>query len=72
MRTQIDAGDAAGTISKVETLFHLEMLNQGFYFARRGYVALSLPTTDTDCAGFAAAVDDFLAVHGSLIGEALG
>jgi glutamate-1-semialdehyde 2,1-aminomutase len=51
----------------METLFHLEMLNRGYYFARRGYIALSLPTTDADCDGFATAVDDFLAVRGPLI-----
>jgi glutamate-1-semialdehyde 2,1-aminomutase len=43
------------------------MLNRGYYFARRGYIALSLPTNDADCDGFAAAVDDFLAARGPLI-----
>jgi len=68
---KIDAAGAADLISQVETLFHLEMLNQGYYFARRGYLALSLPTTETDCDAFAAAVDDFLALRGPVIRAAL-
>jgi hypothetical protein len=43
------------------------MLNRGFHFARRGYVALSLPTTEVDCNGFVAAVDEFLAAHRPLL-----
>jgi glutamate-1-semialdehyde 2,1-aminomutase len=49
------------------TLLHLGMLERGYYFARRGYIALSLPTTEADCAGFAAAFEDFLAMHGTRI-----
>jgi glutamate-1-semialdehyde 2,1-aminomutase len=66
-------GNETGKIAQqaLETLLHLEMLNRGYHFARRGYLALSLPTTDTDCAGFAAAVDDFLAAHRALIAAAL-
>jgi glutamate-1-semialdehyde 2,1-aminomutase len=54
-----------------ETLFHLEMLERGYYFARRGYIALSLPTTEADCDGFASAVDEFWAARGPAIGAAL-
>jgi glutamate-1-semialdehyde 2,1-aminomutase len=56
----------------VETLFHLEMLDRGYYFARRGFIALSLPTSDADCEGFAAAVEDFFAMRGPLVAAALG
>jgi glutamate-1-semialdehyde 2,1-aminomutase len=55
----------------VEKLFHLEMIDRGYYFARRGYIALSLPTTEADCEGFVAAVDDFLQARGSLIDRVL-
>lgn len=51
----------------IETLFHLDMLNRGFYFSRRGYIALSLPTTEVDIERFVAAVDDFMATHAALI-----
>jgi glutamate-1-semialdehyde 2,1-aminomutase len=46
-----------------ETLLHLEALNRGYYFARRGYIALSLPTTGEDCESFVGAVDDIFRQH---------
>lgn len=51
----------------IESLFHLELIDRGYYFGRRGYIALSLPTTEADCDAFAAAADHFLATRGSLI-----
>ena len=39
----------------------------GAFGGRRGYISLSLPTTEADCDAFVAAVDQFLAVRGSLI-----
>jgi glutamate-1-semialdehyde 2,1-aminomutase len=65
----IDADDSTGQVVQltVETLFHLEMLNHGFHLARRGYIALSLPTTEADCNGFVAAVDEFLAQYRPLL-----
>jgi glutamate-1-semialdehyde 2,1-aminomutase len=51
----------------VEALFHLAMLDSGFYLSRRGYMALSLPTTADDCEGFSAAVDAFLVDHRLLL-----
>jgi glutamate-1-semialdehyde aminotransferase len=54
----------------IETLFHLEMLERGYYFARRGYIALSLPTTESHCDGFVHVVDDFFAARGALIRSA--
>jgi glutamate-1-semialdehyde 2,1-aminomutase len=44
-------------------LLHLEALNRGYYFARRGYIALSLPTTAEDCESFVGAVDDIFSRH---------
>ncbi|MCW2596438.1 MAG: aminotransferase class III-fold pyridoxal phosphate-dependent enzyme, partial [Jatrophihabitans sp.] len=41
-------------------LFHLAMLEHGFYLARRGMIALSLEVSDEDCADFCAAVEKFL------------
>ena len=52
-------------------LFHLDMIDQGYYFARRGFVALSLPTTEADTAGFAAAFGEFLEARGPLIERSL-
>ena len=47
------------------------MIDQGYYFARRGFVALSLPTTEADIDGFATAFDDFLEARGALIERSL-
>jgi glutamate-1-semialdehyde 2,1-aminomutase len=48
---------------ELRTLLHLHMLDRGYSFARRGFVALSLPLTESDVDGFAGAVEDFLAGH---------
>jgi len=53
------------SVGQVETLFHVEMLNRGFYLASRGYMALSLPTTELDVERFAAAVEEFLVRYAS-------
>ncbi len=52
-------------------LFHLDMIDQGYYLARRGFVALSLPTTEADTDGFVAAVGEFLDARGGLIERTL-
>lgn len=39
------------------THLHLHMLEEGFSYARRGFIALSVPLTDADVDGFAAAVE---------------
>ena len=41
-------------------LLHLHMLEQGYSFARRGFVALSLPLGEPEIDGFAGAVEQFL------------
>jgi glutamate-1-semialdehyde 2,1-aminomutase len=46
--------------SRIESLFHLEMIARGFYLGRRGYIALSLPVTPADVEAFAGAVGEFL------------
>ncbi len=63
----VPRGEAAGVASErqaLEALLHFEMLERGYYFARRGYVALSLPTTDADCDGFVSAVEEFFVQRG--------
>jgi glutamate-1-semialdehyde 2,1-aminomutase len=47
-------------------LFHLEMMQRGFYLSRRGYMTLSLALSDDDLAGFTAVFDDFWGTHGHL------
>jgi glutamate-1-semialdehyde 2,1-aminomutase len=53
--------------NRLETLFHLDMIERGFYLGRRGYIALSLPTTADDLERFIAAVEGFLEEHASIV-----
>ncbi len=48
-------------------LFHLEMLKRGIYFARRGYVSLSLELTDEDDAALLTAFDEVLGQFGEIL-----
>ena len=41
-------------------LLHLHMLERGFSYGRRGFIALSLPLGEVDVDSFAAAVEEFL------------
>ncbi len=52
--------DTEHTPAAARALFHLEMLARGFYIARRGFIALSLPLGERDCDAFADAFEDFL------------
>lgn len=45
---------------ELHALLHLHMLERGYSYARRGFVALSLPLGETEVDGFAAAVEAFL------------
>jgi glutamate-1-semialdehyde 2,1-aminomutase len=49
-------------------LFHLVMMERGFYLARRGFMALSLALTDDDGDRFVEAFDEFFATYGHLVG----
>ena len=73
--TAADAHPADPAIEKAQgdlhKLLHLEMMERGFYFARRGFIALSLPTTDADADSFAAAIDDFLQTRDAMIERSL-
>jgi glutamate-1-semialdehyde 2,1-aminomutase len=42
---------------ELQTLLHLHMLEQGYTYARRGFIALSLPLGEAEIDGFAAAVE---------------
>ena len=52
--------DTLHTPPAARALFHLEMLARGYYVARRGFIALSLPLAEPDYDAFAAAFEDFL------------
>jgi glutamate-1-semialdehyde 2,1-aminomutase len=46
---------------QLRELFHLDLLERGFYLARRGMLALSLEIGDDECESLCAAVADFVA-----------
>ena len=48
-------------------LFHLDMLERGFYLARRGFISPSLALEPADYDAFAAAFEDFLDAYGPLL-----
>jgi glutamate-1-semialdehyde 2,1-aminomutase len=50
-------------------LLHLEMIARNQYFARRGYVSLSLPLTDEDVDSFVDALADVIDSHHDLFEE---
>jgi glutamate-1-semialdehyde 2,1-aminomutase len=47
----------------LRALLHLHLLEHGYSYARRGFIALSLPIEEADVDGFAAATEAFLAAH---------
>lgn len=51
-------------------LLHLEMMLRGYYFARRGYLALSVALQPADLDGFTAALCDVLDVHAPVFSRA--
>lgn len=55
--------DTAATRPAARALVHLEMIRRGFYFARRGFMSLSLPLGGEDYRDFADAFADFLDEH---------
>jgi glutamate-1-semialdehyde 2,1-aminomutase len=56
--------DTEHTPAAARALYHLEMLARGFYTARRGFIALSLPLTTEDYDAFVDAFEDFLMANG--------
>lgn len=63
---------AAAQYAELQKLFHLDLLEQGQYMARRGFISLSLPMAEADLARLAAAVDEFLTVRGLVLAAAVG
>lgn len=57
VRCERDVPEAA----ELRALLHLHMLERGFSYGRRGFIALSLPLGEREIDGFAAAVEEFLA-----------
>jgi glutamate-1-semialdehyde 2,1-aminomutase len=56
VRSERDVPEA----NELRGLLHLHMLERGFSYGRRGFIALSLPLNDADIEDFGTAVEQFL------------
>ncbi len=61
-----DRKDAGRRDRALNELLFLDLLEQGYYIAPRGYLALSLAVSDRQLAGFIQAVEEFLLLRGAL------
>ena len=59
--------DTANDDKMLAAIFHLYLLEQGYYISRRGYIALSLALGEPELAGFYEAVVEFLRMYKSLL-----
>lgn len=66
-RPIVQPSDIADVNPIARALFHLEMLERGIYFARRGYISLSLPQTSEDDQAMLAALDDVFQNFGAIL-----
>jgi glutamate-1-semialdehyde 2,1-aminomutase len=71
-RAPRNAADAAAANQPLKELLFLDLLERGFYIARRGMVALSLAVGEAERAAFADAVGEVLALRAPLLREARG
>ena len=63
-RTEIrDPQDLDASDDRIKQLVFLDLLERGFYIARRGFVALMLPHTDEDLEAFSETMEDILEQH---------
>jgi glutamate-1-semialdehyde 2,1-aminomutase len=58
---------ARGAPASVKDLVFFDLIARGFYIARRGLIALSLPVNDTDVDALVAAFDDILSARPELL-----
>jgi glutamate-1-semialdehyde 2,1-aminomutase len=54
---------------EARTLFHLDMMMRGYYFARRGYMTLSIALNEAQYEGFVTAFEEFWQAYGGLFEE---
>lgn len=66
-RTPITTMNDVEPAEQKRALLHLEMIERGYYFARRSYLALSVALKPADHDGFLAALQDVVDVHRSLL-----
>ena len=63
--------DAIAVPAALKAILHLDLIAQGLYYARRGMINLSLPTTEADTTAFAAAFGTVVTARAELIQAAV-
>ncbi len=66
-RDPIRRASDATSPNDLRSLLHLDMLDSGFSYARRGFISLCLPLTAADHDAFVAAFDRFCTARGDLV-----
>ncbi|MGE0007859.1 MAG: aspartate aminotransferase family protein [Parvibaculaceae bacterium] len=59
--------ETAAADPRLRQLIYLDLLEEGYYVAGRGYMALSLVVSDEHCDGFCAAVERIVTARGHLL-----
>jgi glutamate-1-semialdehyde 2,1-aminomutase len=59
--------ELATSDDRIKELLFLDLLERGYYIARRGFIALSLEVTDLDLDGFESGVASFVEAYRRLI-----
>ena len=59
--------ELAASDDRIKELLFLDLLERGYYMARRGFIALSLEVTDEDLAGFESSIASFVDAYRHLI-----
>jgi glutamate-1-semialdehyde 2,1-aminomutase len=59
--------DAAKGNTKARDLYFFDMQKAGFWLARRGMLALSVPLTEADYDAYVAATEEFIASRRALL-----
>lgn len=59
--------DLADSNDAVKELLFLDLLERGYYMARRGFIALTIVATDSELDGFVATVDDIIKSRSTVI-----
>jgi len=64
--------DLTASDDRIKELIFLDLLERGFYMARRGFIALSLALTDDHLAGFIAALEATIRDRAAVLADVAG
>ena len=61
------SSDLVGEDDRMMELIFLDLLERGYYMARRGFIALMIPLGDAEADGFKLAFSEILQTRGELL-----